>query len=211
MDFNPRATRGATIAVWTMRPFTPISIHAPHGVRPVSGMLKRSQSYFNPRATRGATQLARRSTSPFLYFNPRATRGATSCIRSVNRIAVRFQSTRHTGCDYIKGYGTGDYTEISIHAPHGVRQSNTHRLDELQDISIHAPHGVRHLDHLHIHNTSVFQSTRHTGCDWTVSSNPSSVGAFQSTRHTGCDGKNLQQYPKRFVIDEYCFILNCTI
>ena len=143
-------------------------------------------------------------------FNPRATRGATSVFAKVNKSIFRFQSTRHTGRDWLlslfyacfqhfnpratrgatgRGFIYFAVGFISIHAPHGARLFKAYCLQDVVAISIHAPHGAR-------------LTTMYNGL---------STYIFQSTRHTGRDSKNLQQYPKRFVIDEYCFILNCTI
>ena len=61
IDFNPRATRGATYERGKMQIMEYISIHAPHGARPLITLYcNHTTMYFNPRATRGATPLLRR-------------------------------------------------------------------------------------------------------------------------------------------------------
>ena len=57
--------------------------------------------YFNPRATRGATPATLMLPVIRTNFNQRATRGATSSGVSGCTIASGFQSTRHTGRDFI--------------------------------------------------------------------------------------------------------------
>ena len=60
IDFNPRATRGATYERGKMQIMEYISIHAPHGARPLITLYcNNTTMYFNPRATRGATRDSR--------------------------------------------------------------------------------------------------------------------------------------------------------
>ena len=86
-NFNPRATRGATINASPNSAFICISIHAPHGVRPGRKEAFLWRQNFNPRATRGATAFAHgaRRCGDISIHAPHGVRLSIKCDSVTNR------------------------------------------------------------------------------------------------------------------------------
>ena len=123
-NFNPRSPWGERLLDIALTvTLKPISIHAPRGGSDFFGLL---------------------STNAVNYFNPRSPWGERHLHRHLKDVSFRFQSTLPVG-GATDGNVNGRYAKcISIHAPRGGSDRNTHNLGcKVNDFNPRSPWGER--------------------------------------------------------------------